>query len=110
MVTAHARRMDPETSHEAASSVRDITDVQKLILQLLATRPCIDEKLVSIYTDQIKMNGWPKATPQSIRSRRAELVELGLLEWIGLHANTETGRRARVWGLTFAGCDELFGE
>jgi hypothetical protein len=89
--TARARRTDPETSHEAAESVSDITAQQGHILTLLEQSPMSDDMLVARY------QRGPVPTPQSIRSRRAELVAQGLVEHSGEYVTMVSGRRARVW-------------
>ncbi len=88
---ARARATDPDTSHEAAASVTNVTALQQLILDRLLW-PRTDEELVR----QVQQSGF-KATPQSVRSRRAELVKRGLVEASGDYGETVTGRRARKW-------------
>lgn len=98
---AHARRGDPWTSHAAARSVR-ITRGQWLVLCLLGRwGPCTDERLVSAaHTDRVRIS------PSGARSRRAELVEAGLVEQVG-ESVTASGRRCLVWDLSTAGTDSV---
>jgi predicted ArsR family transcriptional regulator len=97
---AVARAADPETSHEAADSVskRTITQTQEAILDVLERAgPLSDEEIsdalpVDLYT-----------SPSGIRSRRAELVARGLVEWTGACDVTSSRRRTRVWRRTQKG-------
>ncbi len=89
--SANARWTDPETSHAAADSVSNITAVQGHILTLLEKQPMSDDMLVALYRRE------PIPTPQSIRSRRSELVQQGLVEHTGAFITMVSGRQARVW-------------
>lgn len=97
-VKARARRSDPETSHQAAASVTDIRGSQKAVLRVLGKRPTAgytDEELISVYRE---IDSLPWQSESGIRSRRAELVALGLAEDSGeRRPMMETGRMARVW-------------
>lgn len=92
---AHARRADPVTSHEAAASIEDMRPRQRDVYQvvLLLGRPVTHEEIGAAHRGM----RLPKQTPQSIRSRCAELVEAG---WIVAHDRagvTENGGRATRW-------------
>lgn len=93
---ALARRGDPETSHAAAASVKDLRHRQWCVLVALrAYGPCTDEELAGCYE-----RAFPR-TPQSVsglRTRRHELVAAGLVEWTGEKRPLASGRMARVWG------------
>jgi len=101
---AFARVTDPATSHDAAQSVSRISETQKWVLRILDGKPMCDEMLVDVY-------GWmrnqdesmPKASAQSLRSRRAELTRLGLVEYAGFDELMTTGRYGRVWKLAING-------
>lgn len=95
---ANARISDPATSHEAAESVQNITATQSAILQILF-RPITDEVLIGVYEIRAREGLAPMASQSGIRSRRAELVEMGLVESKG-YDSTLFGRRAIVWGLS----------
>lgn len=87
-----ARTTDPETSHEAANSVTNISPLKREILQRLMT-PMTDADLIrtlKIYSDLI-------VTDSGVRSRRAELVQAGLVKDTGARVKLETGRSAIVW-------------
>jgi hypothetical protein len=96
---AHARSTDPQTSHDAAKSVRKITGTQNTILLLLGIEGMTDVDLVSAYQ---KMNltspeTAPRASESGIRSRRAELVARGLVQDSGDRVKLDSGRFATVW-------------
>lgn len=86
-----ARRTDPETSIAAARSVK-VTEMQGHVLDALDDSPCTDEELIARIQD-----AGIKATPQGVRSRRAELVEKGLVEFSGKWGHTHLGNKSRVW-------------
>ena len=92
-----ARTLDPSTSHAAARSVNHVTDTKKAILSILVT-PCSDVELVDRYYAQVDFGRAPKASPSGIRSRRAELVEQGLVEDTGFRVMLASGRSAILWG------------
>lgn len=98
MKTAKARRTDPITSHEAAESVDNITQTQSYVLRCLR-RPRVDVELVSAYREYKTA---PRASESGIRSRRAELVDRGLVIDTGRRVRLESGRYAIVWGLSNA--------
>jgi hypothetical protein len=89
----HARTLDPSTSHQAAATVSNLTEVKKAILDFLQTAMC-DEDLVR-HIDFVF--GAKFATPQSIRSRRAELVRDGFVEDSGGRTTLASGRKAIMW-------------
>lgn len=99
METAHARSTDPVTSHEAADSVKNITELQTLILAVLggSDRPMDDTRIFNV------CQFYMACTPQGCRSRRAELVRLGLVEAKDKEGISPTGRRANRWGLVSEG-------
>ena len=92
----NARLTDPETSHEAADSVKNITQTQSAILTLL-TFPMTDEVLIDAFYRYADNAGLKLASPSGIRSRRAELVAKGLVVDSGERAKLSTGRNAIVW-------------
>jgi hypothetical protein len=100
-VSPAARTHDPETSHLAARSVRNHTDVQQRVLDILRpedffarSKGMTDQEIVAAY----KKRGGVIPTDQSIRSRRAELVRRGDVVWTGERKKmTGTGRLARLW-------------
>jgi hypothetical protein len=90
-----ARKTDPQTSHDAADSVKRVTDTQLYILQALR-RPRTDIQLVEAYS---KIGKAPRASESGIRSRRAELVRKGLVMDSGVKQVLPSGRNAIVWAL-----------
>ena len=96
---AFARTTDPQTSHDAAASVGNISKVQHAILQILNGRGMHDENMIAQYRmwQELGSDLYPQATDQSIRSRRAELVKLGLVKACPMKEKMSTGRLATVW-------------
>lgn len=100
---AHARRNDPETSHEAAASVMHLTTSRLNVLRAIVDHgPLADEHWMQKY----RRDGLRVQSDAGLRSRRAELVEMGLVE----HDSFVTirNRRARTWRATAAGRSALF--
>lgn len=98
MITiAKARNADPATSHDAANSVSHISETQNGILTVLRESPMCDERLVARFNEWVSTGRFSPASAQSIRSRRAELVRLGLVEFADRTEMMSTGRMARVW-------------
>jgi hypothetical protein len=92
-----ARTTDPQTSQEAAESVRNITPTQNIILSLLRVAQT-DEELVTNYNNLRKQHPdiVPRASASGIRSRRAELFQADRVVPVG-YSVTESGRKAIVW-------------
>lgn len=90
---AHARNTDPNTSHEAAASVNNITATQEFILEMLDRHPMTDVSLVEYF----KAVPGPRASESGIRSRRAELVAAGRVVDSGERVKLASGRRAIIW-------------
>lgn len=76
---AHARRTDPETSHEAAEKITpQITELQQIVLkELKAWGATTDRKLVTILRAKYGR------TESTWRTRRAELVSKGFVDCVG---------------------------
>jgi hypothetical protein len=89
----NARTTDPETSHEAAMSVTNITPLKQEILQRLMT-PMTDTDLYQLLRTDSRLI----VTESGVRSRRSELVQVGLVRDTGKRVRLATGRRAIVWG------------
>ena len=87
---AHARNSDPDTSVEAADKASTrLTQKQQQILDVLTAHgPMTDEQLVFAL---------PRWSPSGVRSRRAELVERGLVENSGATTLTRMGNRTIIW-------------
>lgn len=91
---AHARHTDPATSHEAAASVTELTEKQRVVLDLFEQHgPMADHELLRIY----RIGTLPPQSDSGLRTRRSELVAAGKLVQSGPDATTPTGRRALRW-------------
>lgn len=90
---AIARNTDIETSHEAAESVTKITPTREYILKALR-KPRTDSEMIEFYRGLKKA---PAASESGLRSRRAELVEMGLVRDSGKRVRLESGRYSVVW-------------
>ena len=88
-----ARNTDPVTSFQAAESVTDVTKTQEYVLRCLK-KPRNDIELVEAYR---AYKTAPQASESGIRSRRAELVEAGLIADTGERRKTPSGRSSIVW-------------
>lgn len=86
-----ARRTDPETSWQAARSVKHLRESQTIMLGRLRVGPATDEDLYR----------WPvinkTMSPSGARTRRKELVDMGLVEDSGVRDKTRSGRKTIVW-------------
>lgn len=92
---ARARRTDPETSHAAAESVHDLGRRQAAVREALTILgPCTDEELAAEYA---ALFPHVPQSPSGLRTRRAELVAAGLVEWTGRKVRMTTGRLGRTW-------------
>ena len=99
-----ARRHDVDTSHLAARTVQNPTEVQQRILDLLPSRSFFaavpgftDEQIVTKYRAAAEREGLRVPSDQSIRSRRSELVADGKVIWTGDYGLTAGGRKSRTW-------------
>jgi hypothetical protein len=98
--TPAARSSDPITSDWAAESVYKPSRVQERILSiLLTTGPMTDEAIVREYQHRHTDENGRCVTPQSIRSRRKELVDAGRVCFSGLYSPTINKRLSQEWML-----------
>jgi len=88
---AKARASDPETSRQGPSSLH-MNETRSRILKTLQSRPLTDLELVQA------MDG--RLSASSIRSRRAELVVMGLVRDSGNRRRSKNGRLHTVWQTT----------
>ena len=87
----YARHDDPETSHAAAESVRNVRQTHKLILHILHTRgPSTDEEVW-----QCIPNG--TVSVSGARSRRSELVGMRMVRDSGRRGKTKANRQTIIW-------------
>lgn len=91
----YARKTDPYTSHLAAASVRNFTEVQTVIYELLA-KPMIDEDLVPLYEELMAFGTAPKASPSTVRTARHTLATKGYVKTVG-EGKSKFGRKALIW-------------
>jgi hypothetical protein len=92
------RRANPETSYEAAESVWCPTVVEATVLDIVREHgPISDDQIFKHYIQRSIRTGQVLPTPQSVRSRRSELVDAGFICWSGLYSLTESLRRTREW-------------
>lgn len=95
---AHARHSDPHTSHEAAKTVRGITESQERILEIITYfGPLSDETIAVHYARMADLNRWKLMSPSGLRSRRAELVAQGKVRDSGRRGTTASGRATTIW-------------
>ena len=93
---ALARTNDPITSQEAGESIKYDTSklIQKRVLSIFAEHKHLDDKsLLRFYIEKFD----PDVSESTVRTRRHELVEAGLIENSGLKITQRNGRRAIVW-------------
>jgi hypothetical protein len=96
---ANARISDPITSHLAADSISkgQTTKTQMLVISTLISGPKPDYEIVRMFQSE-----YPNIASESgIRSRRSELVEMGLVVDTGEKVKMpHSNRLAIVWGLS----------
>jgi len=97
----HARASDPVTSHWAAeeASPEATSRTQDAILAILEHSPMTDTELIRTYNDLVDFGDVPRASESGIRSRRAELVDMGRVEASGEFRELPSGRKSIVWRL-----------
>jgi hypothetical protein len=95
-----ARLTDRGTSHAAAKSVRNQTVTHDRIVEVLDRYgPATDEEIAAYYFNLAQLFDWPQVSPSGLRSRRAELVDLGRIVDTGEKGRTKSGRSCTVWDL-----------
>lgn len=96
VAVAHARATDPETSHAAAASIpsEKLRVSQQTILELLRLQGPMDDRTIG---DVYNMLDLPFQSESGLRTRRAELVRLGLVVDTGDRVVLPSGRKAIVW-------------
>jgi len=96
LLRARARSRDRTTSQDAAASVTAMTSKRKAVLELLRRLgPCTDSELVWYYEGNYDLHAALKQTPQSVRSRRSELVRMGYVQAAG--KQVKAGRKHTIW-------------
>ena len=96
---AHARTTDPQTSHEAARTV-NVTRGQQIVLnEFLMYHEMTDEQLIEALKIRQGSCYDAKLSDSGARSRRAELVAIGILKDTGRRTTTAANRKTTIWGL-----------
>jgi hypothetical protein len=96
-IKLRARTTDPETSHAAAASVRGLNRSRGLVYAVLeALGDATDEEL---YDEIVARHGIGRISVSGARTRRKELVELGLVVDSRVRRPMRSGRSAVVWAL-----------
>lgn len=112
---AHARRLDPVTSREAAEGVA-VSEKQRTVLRaVLRLAECGIEapytaEVVWPMADQLNHIAHPKAHPlggSTVRSRLKELCDAGLMQVTDRAGVTSSGRRCARYRITQNGIDYL---
>jgi hypothetical protein len=70
--------------------------VKTVILKLLELSPMTDPELCQAYNQMSYIGQAPTTTDQNIRTHRAQLHRLGLVQVVGVQ-KTASGREARIW-------------
>lgn len=97
-----ARMSDPITSWLAAESVTNVQVLQKEIARLLAVGwPLSDEDIFDILEQRrIDDDSLPQISPSGVRTRRAELVDMGYVQAHDMRGMTRAGRQCALWVAT----------
>jgi len=97
LLEAKTRASDGHTSRKAASSVTNMTKKrQDVMITFRRYGTLTDEQLVSVYG---QMGDVADQSESGLRTRRSELVKMGLLCDTGQTRRIRSGRMAVVWGL-----------
>lgn len=97
MTSVHTHKSHPFTSHLAAESVKETSELQRRILSLFDEHgPMTHEELVELYEKQF--GPWWPATESSIRSRTRQLVDMTLIVEKSTKKN-KRNREAIVWAI-----------
>jgi hypothetical protein len=97
---SRARNSDPITSHEAAATITtpELLTRMQMVEKLLKAWPMADEELVGLFNAAAIAGLCKMASPQGIRTARANLVKAGKVQAIeGVFAKTEMGNNAHIW-------------
>ncbi|MFT4051114.1 MAG: hypothetical protein QM677_02550 [Microbacterium sp.] len=95
--------LDSHSIEAAALQTEEhVTKVQVVILDIFnRCGELTDDALIALYDARADANAAvPHATPQSIRSRRAELTRKGLVRAVGRIGLSAHGNKCTTWALT----------
>jgi hypothetical protein len=85
-----------ETSLEAARMIRVAApSIRQRVLDILLTGEKTDHELADQYRAQ-----YGEVRGSTVRTRRSELAQLGIVEDSGRRVRLDSGRRAIVWRVT----------
>ncbi len=94
---AHARRTDPDTSHQAAASISvdDLRESQRRVWRVIHNwGPLTDTDLCRLYRETVPA---PKQSDSGLRTRRRELVDAGLVFDSQRQQQLASGRWSIMW-------------
>ena len=97
-----ARRSDPETSLAAARSV--VPGIRQARAEVLA----LFRELGPMTDEEARQSYGGNQTDSGLRTRRVELVRMGLIEDSGRRWPSRTGRQMIVWAVTPEGAVIIF--
>jgi hypothetical protein len=80
----------------AKFSIDTRVNVKTVILKLLELSPMTDPELCQAYRNMSYIGQAPASSDQNIRTHRAQLHRLGLVQVVGT-TRTDSGREARIW-------------
>lgn len=89
--SARTRRSDPATSHHAADSNDTAASRTWVMFNLIEHGP-----LAQFELEKLAVGQW---SPSRVRTAVHELVERGLVEFVGYYRMTPSGRKAQVWSI-----------
>ena len=99
LVVCSTNRLQRQTMNQlkaAKFSMDTRVTVKTVILKLLELSPMTDPELCDAYRNMSYIGQAPTTTEQNIRTHRAQLHKLGLVQVVGT-IQTEAGRTARIW-------------
>jgi hypothetical protein len=97
LMEAKTRNNDGPTSQKAARSVRNMTQKRQDVMATFRRFGTLtDEQLVTVYAT---MDNVTDQSESGLRTRRNELVKMGLLVDTGNTRRIRSGRQAVLWGM-----------
>lgn len=101
-----ARTNDPDTSHQAAAAVTNVArrPVYEAILAVLDDNPGTDEAISYRVAERFP-EIMSATSPSGLRTRRKELMTLGLVQDSGTFELSARNRKAAVWQRVGHGSD-----
>jgi hypothetical protein len=93
---AVARNSDPDTSWEAAHSLKNLTQIQNQVLGVLKQiGPATDEAIHEFYEWCYDI----RVSPSTTRTRRKELQDMKLVVLVDRNGKTKGGRRCQRFSI-----------